>query len=196
MSWAINGGNRKIHLITNWTNPSATYVNTTADKVPTIICYCNGSPSKWGYEAAVTDEPSFQWFKVLLEPNSKYRDKVQPVHTSNMLLGTLNKTAQDVAADYLRLLWQYTEEDIRKHTQTDWKEIYSVKVIITVPAMWSPPAREQTRKAALAAGITEQVTIVTEPEAAALAVFKDRAEMGVGIKVRFTICDIVTDAYE
>jgi len=108
---------------------------------------------------------------------------VQPVKTSNALLGTMNKTAQDVAADYLNFLWQYAEEDIRKHTQSGWKDIYSVKVVITVPAMWTPVAKDHTKKAALAAGITDNVSIVTEPEAAALAVFKDRAEMGVGVKV-------------
>jgi len=135
----------------------------------------------------MANESSFRWFKVLLEPDSKYRNTIQPVKDSNTLLRTMSKNAQDIVADYLKFLWQYAEEDIRKHTQSNWKEIYSVKVVITVPAMWSHVAQDRTRKAALSAGITDNVSIVTEPEAAALAVFKDRDEMGLSLKVSVAV---------
>jgi len=103
----------------------------------------------------------------------------------------MKKTAQDAAADYLRFLWSYTKEHIRRHTPKDDDDNHSPKVVITVPAMWSDVAKERTRKAAEAAGIPGDVSLVSEPEAAALAEFKDKLKKGDPLKKDdiFIICD-------
>lgn len=174
VSWALNEGQKKIRLITDWPNPSASIAN--ADKVPSIISYKNGRIESWGYEVGLKEE-AFRWFKILLEPDSKYARTTQQVRQSNDLLGKINKTAEDVLCDYLKQIWRYTKEDIRKRvSDDDWESNYNVHVVLTVPAMWSHVAKEKTLKAARNAGLPANIQPITEPEAAALATLHDKAE--------------------
>ena len=168
----MNGGKKTIRLINTW--PNSWGQNTSKDKVPSAISYVNGKPQKWGYTVGRNDE-SFKWIKILLEENHKYAATVEPVKVSNKLLGKVDKTAQGVVADYLRLLWEYTLNDIRKF-HPDFQAIFALRVVLTVPAVWSHAAKERTSKAARLAGLPEDITLVTEPEAAALATLKEKAE--------------------
>ncbi|KAL8708386.1 MAG: hypothetical protein Q9225_007610 [Loekoesia sp. 1 TL-2023] len=172
VSWAINGGSKNIRLINNWPDPGAQ--NASKEKVPSSISYSNGQPQSWGYTVGLNEE-SFRWIKILLEENHKYATTVEPVKNSNTLLRKVEKTAQDVVADYLKLLWTYTIEDIRKH-HPDYEEIFVLRVILTVPAIWSPAAKDRTLQAAKKAGMPEDIQLVTEPEAAALATLKEKAD--------------------
>jgi len=156
---------KKIHLITDWPNPNATYANSNSERVPTMISYQNYSPAKWGYEAEVTGT-ALRWFKLLLEPHHEH---VRATETA-MMLDRIHKTPQEVTADYLRFLCSHTAEHIR--LSIDRESIGSIMVVITVPAMWSDFASERTRKAAEAV-LPGHITLVREPEAAALAVIQD-----------------------
>ncbi|KAI1660440.1 hypothetical protein F4813DRAFT_400656 [Daldinia decipiens] len=172
--WAINEGQKKIRLITDWTNPQA--VNANAEKVPSVISYRNGQVSNWGYEVTMRED-SFRWMKILLEPEHKYAKTIEDVKKSNALLTKLNKTADEVVSDYLRALWAYTKEDIRKRIDDEnWETTFRLRVVLTVPAMWSHQAKDRTVKAARAAGLPVHISMVTEPEAAALATLRGKAE--------------------
>jgi molecular chaperone DnaK (HSP70) len=129
------------------------------------------------------DGVCLRWFKILLEPEHGYRETPEQVIQARKTLADINKTAQDVVADYLRLLWSYAQEHIRRHTPKDDEDMYSIKAVITVPAMWSDIAKQRTREAAEAAGIPGDISLVSEPEAAALAEFKDKAKKGDQLKV-------------
>ena len=142
--------------------------------MPSSITYLNGKPQKWGYTVGLTDE-SFKWIKILLEENHKYVTTVEPVKDSNTLLNKTKKTAQEVVADYLRLLWDYTKNDIRRF-HPDFEDIFALRVVLTVPAIWSPAAKDKTLHAAKSAGMPGDIQLVTEPEAAALATLKDKAD--------------------
>lgn len=168
----MNIGSKVIRLINNWPNPIRH--NSSKDKVPSSISYQDGKPFKWGYNVGLTDE-SFKWMKILLEENHEYTTKLEPVRDSNTLLRRLNKTADEVVSDYLKLLWEYTKDDIRR-LHPEFEDIYDLRVILTVPAMWSPTAKEKTIQAARIAGMPNDIKLVTEPEAAALATLKDKAE--------------------
>ena len=168
----MNGGSKVIRLINNWPDPSAQ--NASKDKVPSAISYFNGQPQKWGYTVGLTDE-SFKWIKILLEENHKYVTTVEPVKDSNTLLRKVDKTAHEVVADYLKLLWEYTIDDIRKF-HPNFQDIFALRVVLTVPAIWSPAAKDKTLQAARLAGMPDDIRLVTEPEAAALATLKDKAE--------------------
>lgn len=171
VSWAVNGGSKKIRLISNWPDPQAH--NASHEKVPSSISYINGKAEKWGYIVGFTDE-SFRWIKLLLEENHRYATTIkEAVSDSTTLLRKVQKTAQEVVADYLKLLWEYTIEDIRKF-HPEYECIFSVRVVLTVPAMWSPAAKDKTRQAAILAGIPGTIQMVAEPEAAALATLKDK----------------------
>lgn len=182
MSWAYPG-RKEPRLITNWPNPKAK--NPTNDKVPSTLSYGkDGKPERWGYSNQQKDD-AFKWFKILLEPNSNHYDSVQEVKQSQKLLKDLNKDPVDVVADYLRILWDYTMLDIKREVKSDdWMQDYALKVVITVPAMWSDAAKDKTKRAALKAGMpADNIVLITEPEAAALAVIRDMADdenLGVG----------------
>ncbi|KAL8668801.1 MAG: hypothetical protein Q9168_006582 [Polycauliona sp. 1 TL-2023] len=172
VSWAVNGGSKVIRLINNWPDPTAQ--NASKDKVPSSISYIDGKPQKWGYTVGLTDE-SFKWIKILLEENHKYITTVETVKDSNQLLKKVDKKAHEVVADYLKLLWEYTLDDIQKFHPT-FREIFALRIVLTVPAMWSPAAKDKTLQAALLAGMPSPIRLVTEPEAAALATLKDKAD--------------------
>ncbi|KAL8953266.1 MAG: hypothetical protein Q9222_000871 [Ikaeria aurantiellina] len=174
VSWAVNGGSKVIRLINNWPDPTAQ--NASKDKVPSSISYVDGKPQRWGYTVGLTDE-SFKWIKILLEENHKYITTVEPVKDSNKLLTKVDKKAHEVVADYLKLLWGYTLDDIQKFHPT-FREIFALRVVLTVPAMWSPAAKDKTLQAARLAGMPSPIKLVTEPEAAALATLKDKADDG------------------
>ncbi|KAJ3526973.1 hypothetical protein NM208_g1479 [Fusarium decemcellulare] len=188
VSWAVNEGRKNVKLITDWSNPSASIAN--ADKVPSIISYKNGSAENWGYEVGLKEE-AFRWFKILLEPESKYAQTTKEVRHSNELLKKVNKSAQDIVCDYLRRIWQYTKEDIRKRIEdNDWERNYTIHVVLTVPAMWSHMAKDKTLKAAMSAGLPKNIQLVTEPEAAALATLHDKAEDNtLRVGDAFVVCD-------
>lgn len=144
--------------------------------MPSVISYRNGRVRNWGYEVELKDD-SFRWVKILLEPNHKYAKTMADVRQSNELLTRLNKTAEEVVTDYLREIWTYTKADIRRRVdEEDWQTTYKVRIILTVPAMWSHAAKDKTLKAARAAGLPDSIRLVTEPEAAALATLADKAE--------------------
>ncbi|KAM6516430.1 hypothetical protein FALCPG4_014614 [Fusarium falciforme] len=188
VSWAINEGQKKIKLITDWPNPEATIAN--ADKVPTIISYQNGGVANWGYEVGLKED-AFRWIKILLEPKSKYANEELYVQGSSNLLGKVNKTVEEIVSDYLRLIWTYTKENIRKHVgDSDWENNFTLQVVLTVPAMWSHAAKDKTLRAAQRAGLPQDIRLVTEPEAAALATLHDKAEENSLKKGdAFVVCD-------
>lgn len=190
VSWAVNGGRKNIRVIENWPNPGANSARASnSAKVPSVLSYQNGQPRNWGYTVE-DDENAIKWFKILLEPEHKYRNAVQPLKESNAVLQRLGKTPQEAASDYLRLLWRYTKEDIRRH-YPDFEVIYALRVVLTVPAIWTPVAKDRTLQAARDAGFPEQITLVTEPEAAALATLKDRTDNATDLNVgdAFVVCD-------
>lgn len=162
--------------------------------MPSSICYVNGVPQKWGYTVGLTDE-SFKWIKILLEDSSDLITKVEPVRNSSSLLQRVHKKPHEVVSDYLRLLWEYTKDDIRKF-HPDYESIFAIRVILTVPAVWSPAAKDKTRLAAKLAGLPDAITLVTEPEAAALATLKDKAEEST-LKVRCRLrCQSSVDQHD
>lgn len=130
----------------------------------------------WGYEVTVKED-SLKWIKVLLESRPKYPQTMDEVNQNNVILSRIGKTPEDVVADYLRCLWNYAKEDIRKRVDDEtWELNYSVHVVVTVPAVWSDMAKAKTLSAAKRAGMGRNITMITEPEAAALATLKEKAE--------------------
>lgn len=131
------------------------------------------------------------WFKLLLDPKNKVGQESDKVLETVKQLTALNKEPEDVAADYLRLIWEYTKDDIRKVRGDDWADIYTTRAVLTVPAIWSPSAKDKTMKIARKAGLPENVSLVSEPEAAALAVLREKTEDGSDLRVGdcFVVCD-------
>ncbi|KAJ4292499.1 hypothetical protein N0V90_009161 [Kalmusia sp. IMI 367209] len=178
VSWAVNGGTKTIRLINDWPNPTSTVAN--SDKVPTKISYKDGSPHNWGYAVDFKEE-SFRWIKLLLDPKNKIGRNAEAVLTSTRLLGTLNKTAEEVAADYLRLIWDYTKNDIQRV-----RDVFS-------QYQQSGLKLRKTRLSKLPAWRACQRIFPwsRKPEAAALAVLKERKQEDESLQVGdcFVVCD-------
>ena len=132
--------------------------------------------TKWGYHVRDQDNDAFQfrWMKILLDPSHKYYKEAPRMREMVAALATLGKSAEDVVSDYLKCFWDHTVQTLRrKHEELTQ---YTWQVVLTVPAVWSPSARDKTLKAAIKAGMPEDLQLVTEPETAALAVLKDKSE--------------------
>lgn len=185
VSWASTETDNAIRLIQDWPNPLASNAN--SDKVPSKISYGpDGKVHKWGYDVSPKEE-YFQWIKVLLETESTNTKAFEDVKQSNTLLEKLNKSPEDVVSDYLGALWNYTKEDIRKRvSDEDWESSYNTWVVLTVPAVWSKMAKQNTYAAALKAGLGDNIQLVAEPEAAALATLREKAEANT-IEVRMSV---------
>jgi molecular chaperone DnaK (HSP70) len=139
----------------------------------------------------VSKDDSLCWFKLLLDPKNQVGRDSDKVLKTVRVLKQLDKSAEDVAVDYLRMIWKYTLDDIQKVRGDDWSEIYTIRAVMTVPAIWSPAAMERTLNIAKKAGLPADVRLVREPEAAALAVLKDKQEDGDKLQVGdcFVVCD-------
>jgi Hsp70 protein len=185
---------REVKVVNRWPNPTSAYEG----KIPTIIAYRDrhifgGSVRPRDEEWAVTH------FKIGLQPNAGTHyasgDKVVtvlPFLDPNYRHPKFpNKLAVDFAADYLRCV-----NDFVRGTFFDLEfgstflRNQKIAYVITVPAIWKDKAANLTRQAAERAGIPgDDLTIITEPEAAALycAIKCDEVDLGEGD--RFLVCD-------
>jgi hypothetical protein len=181
----------KIRVIKSWPN------NGQDEKVRTILSYQNGRPI-WGGNVLPYHEPQITRFKLGLE-DSVARFYVASASTpqppSRFLIFRRprlhdDKEAIDYTADYLTCLYDYLHDVFfRKQFGTLALAAQRFTYIITVPAIWSDKAKDLTRQAAIRAGIPrESLSLVTEPEAAALFCGTlSQVELQQGD--RFLICD-------
>ncbi|EJT76944.1 hypothetical protein GGTG_06858 [Gaeumannomyces tritici R3-111a-1] len=146
-------------------------------KTPSQIFY-DGDKVLWGSEIPA-DADSLQWFKLLL---LKKEDMSAELFSSEYLtrgrefLSKTGKSAVDVIADYLRLLWNHAIKTITIELGPLILKTKVFRAVITVPAIWKGYARQAMSEAAQKAGILDArlagkttLTFTSEPEAAALA---------------------------
>ncbi|KAF3911083.1 hypothetical protein AA313_de0205499 [Arthrobotrys entomopaga] len=184
VSWAANSGLKRVHLVTDWETTNA--YHGTNEKVRTWISYTGNRPTSYGYTA--TGRP-FKWFKILLQPDQNSQS-MQDVRNANKGLREFSKSLEEVISDYLSWIWQRGKEDIVRKQGHDFESRYDIRVILTVPAAWKPIAKDRTLRAAKRAGLPENIELVTEPEAAALATLSaksDEHELQKGDV--FVVCD-------
>jgi hypothetical protein len=173
VSWARNAGKKDVRVITDWPKPG--YHNSNAEKVPSCISYKDGRPDKFGYLVGHSDT-SPQGFKLLLDPSGQHSEEVKLV--GNNIPFDFRKPPIEVATDYLRWIWKYALEDIARIEPRSVKNDSELKVVLTVPAIWNEQAKDQILQAARKAEMPPNIKLVREPEAAALAVLREKAELG------------------
>jgi hypothetical protein len=186
----------KVFVIKTW--PSRT--NYYAEKTPSVLSYHKQPPS-WGGMVKPTDDPQISYFKLGLQEDIIAHYQTQS-HDESHLGGYLSNhnwqhpalpdmKAVDYAGDYLKCINQYvTKEVFPTRFGERFLQNQKLSYVLTVPAIWSDKAKEQTRQAAVAAGIQkEDLTLITEPEAAALYCVTMCDEVDLGPGDRFMICD-------
>jgi molecular chaperone DnaK (HSP70) len=165
--------------------------------VPSVIAYKaentgeNITEDQWGFSAM--DLKSYMWTKLLLGKDSRSTipqiPRLRDMHGNGFCTLPTGKSAKMVVTDYLRGLYKYLIERLQRHDELTFR-ITPMEFWITVPAMWTDAAKAATIEAAEAAGFgsryKDSVHIITEPEAAALAVLMPRVGLGAvsGLEVR------------
>lgn len=159
--------------------------DTTSNKVPTTLAYLDRLKSEpaWGYAIPPEADPqTLRWLKLLLEPDFSWsasslaKELVDPTPTKK-LLTELNLSPLEAATTFLRLFWQHVEQQIiNEHSRATYDQAEK-HVVLTVPAVWSDVAKQNTFKMAEGAGLGREdlkLSTVAEPEAAAIAVLRNR----------------------
>ncbi|KAI9777867.1 MAG: hypothetical protein M1839_008544 [Geoglossum umbratile] len=148
-------------------------------KAPTQIAYeadmTGQSKWCWGYQIK-PGTVRYAWMKLLLDKHAVQTAHDDPGLKSDIEKGAVkmpdDKSAQDVAADFLKEVYDLTMKRLRK----DYRQILDltpIKFWFTMPAIWSDGAQVGTLAAAKKAGFGsrkgDEICMVAEPEAAALA---------------------------
>lgn len=189
MSWVVNGGQRVVQLIRQWPNPLGNKLNRESQKTPTLISY-DKEVQRWGFMA--DSDKTTRCFKMALDDPDTYERLLEEM--GDYMDVTVRRRSQDgsrqigfdakqLTVDYLRNIWSYTEQHLRDNVGPDWKRFYSPKVVIGVPAMWNPETIGRFQDTIKEAGLPNDVQVVSEPEAAALAVFQERIDLGIMFEV-------------
>ena len=186
----------KITVIKTWPNGNQQY----AEKTPTILSYTDdGKPVGWGGQVKHNHSIKISHFKLGLQEDTTklYRDKNAPLFGGflsdpNWKHPALpSKTALDYATDYLALIGDYVVNEVLTNRFGDeFLKNQQINFVVTVPAIWSDQAKSLTRQAAERAGIpTDKLTLVTEPEAAALYCMTTCQEVDLRPGDYFMVCD-------
>ncbi|KAL1924594.1 uncharacterized protein VTP21DRAFT_4248 [Calcarisporiella thermophila] len=179
--------NEEVVDITKWPKQ----FGDTYPKVPTLNFYLNNSKQlyEWGYGAK----------RMMMRPDA--RDQVLlskfKLHLDeNLRLPPLPNglTVVDAIADYLRAFHSYVLSELQKGFAANY-DTSKFRYCLTVPAMWSDPAKAAMRLAAIRAGIVspndhpDRLMLISEPEAAALYCEKKCDQFNLRNGERFMICD-------
>ncbi|KAM7215780.1 hypothetical protein V8F06_008803 [Rhypophila decipiens] len=162
----------QINLITSWPGTGRE-----EGKAPTELFYEDGE-TMWGYGVPSDTDP-VRWFKLLLlneeDIGGELRSSEFLIRGRRMLREN-SKSAEDLVADYLRLLWEHVTDSIIKARGASVVDAMTFHVVVTVPAIWKDYARDKMRTAAQMAGILVSrpagdttLSFAPEPEAAALS---------------------------
>ncbi|RBA12608.1 hypothetical protein FPRO05_04058 [Fusarium proliferatum] len=159
----------------------------TQPKVPTAILYDprDSRNFKWGGQLTWRDD-HVQGVKLLLDPKQT-RPSYLPSSSANREKRRLPKDVVDVVADFMKAMYEHALEQIASKVPRDYLDLCEKSFVLTVPAVWSDKAKEKTIQAAKKAGVYP-VTLVKEPEAAALYTFMTQ-ERALTTGDCFVVCD-------
>lgn len=154
--------------------------------------YTEGQPQpKWGFQIPA-DVQRQKWFKLALDPNSNSSiDIGQAKYCSDPQAAPpgYNQGPEDIVTDYLTALRQHFEAVLPLPESV--VSTTPIKYVISVPAMWSESAVGKTRRCAEKAGmgLAAGLTIVSEPEAAAIWALQQAPPNAIDIDDIFVLCD-------
>ncbi|KAJ5318738.1 actin-like ATPase domain-containing protein [Penicillium atrosanguineum] len=173
IAWALEGNSEDIEIVSSWPGGGnrkaceGRFVNSnlgTTLKVPSVISY-EKEGSKWGYQVGPLCEV-IRGSKLLLDESQD--QEYAPSLASKSLLAQYGKSAVQTSGEYLAYLVLHVKDTLQRRFGDAAKSM-ELKFVLTVPAVWSDKAKDATLRAAIMAGInSQQISLVSEPEAAAL----------------------------
>ena len=151
------------------------------EKVPTRLAYPfeNGGKEAWGYQVK-PGMVSYSWFKLMLDEETDLAEYDDPLLRQSAAMGfnklPPGKDQKDVTADFLRYLYNHVMGKLTALLEQAIFDETPIHFHFTLPATWSPKARNLTREAAEIAGFGQRpgdkFFMLDEPEAAAIAAMK------------------------
>ena len=175
-----------INVIRNWPGPSR--ISDENWKTPSRIAYsatgqANPTIEAWGYTVRPSMQ-SYTWTKLLLDQDGKIANgSTQPDMIEGnglMTIPNFKSNATEVCADFLREIYKYAMEQFNHRFNAEIMEYTTLEFWFTVPAIWSDKAKDETVKAARAAGFgtrnQDTIYMISEPEAGAIAALSNMAE--------------------
>ena len=179
----------KVELVKEW----PTIEGGSLDKTRTALAYNGaGEVVAWGSKVKDSHHTQVTHFKLGLEMHAKQHYD-EYLGDSNWQHPSLpQKTPVQFTADFLDVLHKYLKDDFlsKKRYGQHYYCNLQFSYALTVPAIWSDKAKELTRQAALQAGIPDhRLTLITEPEAAAVYCATTCTEVDLKEGDRFLVCD-------
>ncbi|KAG6035334.1 hypothetical protein E4U19_004811 [Claviceps sp. Clav32 group G5] len=157
-----------------------------APKIPTILEYSEEEPTGFRWGASVNKSSGgIVAIKLLLDPKQE-RPLYLPATCTRTELKALPKAPIEIAADFMRAIYEHALEEIASAVPKAYMDICQKEFVLSVPAVWSDAAKNALKAAELA-GI-ELITVVKEPEAAALYSIKS-LEFSIKNNDAFVVCD-------
>ena len=175
----------------------------TSDKVPTEIGYTTPPSQDHRSDSVAKPAPAIKWgfqfkpedtrlrcIKLFLDRNQKLPHFVSPVETAAQLR-KYEKTVMEAVSDYLSQIYKHTMETLTRRYGDSFMSMTKVQFVLTVPASWSDYGKDATLKAAEKAGMgnRHELTIISEPEAAAVYTLKAIQPNHLKIGDNFVVCD-------
>ncbi|KAM0128669.1 hypothetical protein ACHAO1_008896 [Botrytis cinerea] len=156
-------------------------------KVPTVICYDPENASGFTWGAQNHKREVIRGMKLLLDP-AQNMPVYLPASGTNNDLKVLGKSALDIAADFIGAIYKHAMTVIEGEIPKGYLDMCQKQFILSVPAVWSDKAKDLTLKAAKRAKI-HPVTLIKEPEAAALYTLQTLKDQALAVGDAFIICD-------
>jgi len=191
----------KVVVLKNWPGVAGTYT----EKVPSILAYdSNGQVIAWGGKVKSSHSIRVSHFKLGLQDGADehyaFATKSEGQRTRlEQLLATPSwkhpllpgKEPIDHVQNFLKEIHQYViTEALPQDFGRQFLARIPIQYVLTVPAIWSDKARDSTRKAAVKVGIPDRdLTVITEPEAAALYCSTLCHEVDLTDGDHFLVCD-------
>ncbi|KAF3930695.1 hypothetical protein ABW19_dt0208425 [Dactylella cylindrospora] len=180
IAWGSSSDPDSIEIINDWPTSGRRVM----DSVPTEISYHEGSTVdfSWGYDIPATAR-RLTWFKLLLEADDpEIRRKVNIPDGLDVM---------DVVTDFLHSLYNHAMGTLYRKKGRPLMEITRVDFVLTVPAVWNEAAKQRTQKCAENAGFANghRLTMISEPEGAAVFCIKNQDTHDIKATDRIVVCD-------
>ncbi|KAL7795830.1 hypothetical protein V8C37DRAFT_373579 [Trichoderma ceciliae] len=172
VAWAETTQPDVQHVLSDW--PSLG-LSQNSPKVPTELRKI-ASGWQWGFQIPKSAKRS-RCFKLRLD---------EPSDTK-----TDGESAQELTRIYLSCLYAHFISVLEGQLSPSVVQSTPMDVVVTVPAIWSNSAKQETEKAASLAGFggEKKIKLISEPEAAALYTVKYLSPSVLQTGRRFVVCD-------
>lgn len=181
-----------MQIITAWPGQG----NSNNEKVPSRICYSEKPPKieiKWGNEIKPNQKGRvYALMKLKLDERLKKSSQLKlllALLSSNLEGLNLDSDDEDgppeypgkapveIVSDYLTAVRKFVWEELGNIFDPGLFKSLRKELVVTVPAVWSERAKDLTLKAVHKADfMTNEIMLVTEPEAAAIYTLKTMLE--------------------